>query len=268
MTHFDDEAARACIIYNRIAYRLLQGENLKEVIEQEARNTIYEKELYERPNCPADGYVVHTMKWVLYWLLTCETYRDVVVEATNLGGDSDTIAAIAGGLKGIEVGWNNLPREYEGRLKNKVELIELSHLLFFTRGYNTASIKDEKDYYILNLKRNTKTLIKLIEHQAPTSEQNELMNQIQKDIYLTRITFNEDDPKEKKSWLDMEIRYRRSRRLADLGAPSIIKQHELTWLYTMIHHFDLTLKKIKPRFSKEQLEELEALRQLEESMQD
>lgn len=201
MTHFDDEAAHTCIIYNRIAYRLLQGENLKEVIEQEARNTIYEKELYEKPNCPADGYVVHTMKWVLYWLLTCETYRDVVVEATNLGGDSDTIAAIAGGLKGIEVGWSNLPREYEGKLKNKAELIELSHLLFFTRGYNTASIKNEKDYYISNLKRNTRALIKLIEHQAPTSEQNELMNLIQKDIYLTRITFNEDDLKEKKSWL-------------------------------------------------------------------
>ena len=66
--------------------------------------------------------------------------------------------------------------------------------------------------------------------------------------------------------LDMEIRYRRSRRLINLGAPSIIKQHELTWLYIMIHHFDLTLKGIKPRFSKEQLEELEALRRLEESI--
>ena len=53
MTHFDDEAAHACIIYNRMAYRLLQGENLKEVIEQEVRNTLYEKDLYERPHCPS-----------------------------------------------------------------------------------------------------------------------------------------------------------------------------------------------------------------------
>jgi len=107
-----------------------------------------------------------------------------------------------------------------------------------------------------------------MEHQNPTSEQNALMNEIRKDIYLTRITFNGYDSKEKKSWLDMEMRYRRSKRLVDLGAPSIIKQHELTWLYIMIHHFDLTLKRVKPRFSKEQLEELEAWRQLEESMQD
>ena len=268
MTHFDDEAAHACIIYNRMAYRLLQGENLKEVIEQEVRNTLYEKDLYERPDCPADGYVVHTMKWVLYWLLTCETYRDVVVEATNLGGDSDTIAAIAGGLKGIEVGASNLPREYVKKLKQKDELIDLSNMLFATRGYNTASIKEKKDDYISNLERNTKTLSKIIDHQASIVEENELMNQIMKDMYLTKITFNHANPKMIESWLDMEVRYRRLRRLVDLGAPSMIKQHELTWFSTMIHHFDLTLQGIKPRFSKEQLEELEALRQLEESMKD
>ena len=76
------------------------------------------------------------------------------------------------------------------------------------------------------------------------------MNEIEKDIRLTKSTFNGNDSKKKKSWLDMEIRYRRSRRLADLGAPSIIKQHELTWLYIMIHHFDLTLKEVKPKIFK------------------
>ena len=220
------------------------------------------------PIVRADGYVVHTMKWVLYWLLTCETFRDVVVEATNIGGDSDTIAAIAGGLKGIEVGASNLPREYIKKLKQKDELIDLSNMLFATRGYNTASIKEKEDYYISNLERNAKTLSKIIDHQASIVEENELMNQIMKDMYLTKITFNHANPKMIKSWFDMEIRYRRLRRLVDLGAPSIIKQNELTWFSTMIHHFDLTLKGIKPRFSKEQLEELEALRQLEESMKD
>ena len=68
---------------------------------------------------------------------------------------------------------------------------------------NTASIKGEKSYYISNLKRNTKTLIKVIEleaSEASNDKQNELMNEIDKDIRLTKLTFNGDDSKKKKSW--------------------------------------------------------------------
>ena len=35
-----------------------------------------------------------------------------MIEATNMGGDSDTIAAIAGGLKGMEVGYSQLPNHF------------------------------------------------------------------------------------------------------------------------------------------------------------
>jgi ADP-ribosyl-[dinitrogen reductase] hydrolase len=116
MTHYDDQAAEACVIYNRIALRVLNGEELQASIEKEITNTIYEPILKSTPDCPPDGYVVHTMNWVIHWLLHYESFEDVIIEAANMGGDSDTIAAIAGGLKGIEVGYSHLPTRFTEKI--------------------------------------------------------------------------------------------------------------------------------------------------------
>lgn len=127
MTHYDPLADEACVIYNRIAFTVLHGKGLKEAIMDEIKGTRYESALTcEKPTCPPDGFVVHTMKWVLYWLLTSETYLNVVVGATNEGYDTDTVAAIAGGLAGLECGFEGLPSEYCETLLVKRDLEELS----------------------------------------------------------------------------------------------------------------------------------------------
>lgn len=130
MTHYDYKAAEACLIYNRIAHKVLHGGDLKGTVAQEVKGTIYETVLEgERPACLPDGYVVHTMHWVLYWLMNSETFFDVVVGAANEGEDSDTVAAIAGGLAGLAVGYKELPREYCEILLEKDTLVEISNLL-------------------------------------------------------------------------------------------------------------------------------------------
>ncbi|MFP5303967.1 ADP-ribosylglycohydrolase family protein, partial [Cobetia sp. SIMBA_158] len=43
MTHYDDLASEACVLYNRIAYRLLMNEELKSSILAEIKNTRYEE---------------------------------------------------------------------------------------------------------------------------------------------------------------------------------------------------------------------------------
>ena len=123
MTHYDKVAAEACLIYNRIAFKILHGIDLKVSIAEEVKGTIYESSLYgKKPICLPDGYVVHTMQWVLYWLLTSETFLDVVIGAANEGEDSDTIAAIAGGLAGLSCGYERLPDKYCKVLLVKEEL--------------------------------------------------------------------------------------------------------------------------------------------------
>ncbi|OQP08524.1 ADP-ribosyl-[dinitrogen reductase] hydrolase [Geobacillus sp. 47C-IIb] len=134
MTHHDSQAVEACLIYNRIASRLLHGEKLSAAIRQEVVHTRYEPLLTIEPACPPDGYVVHTMSWVLHWLWRCESFEDIVISAVNMGGDSDTIAAIAGGLKGLEVGYHQLPSRFIEKIVCADELEELAVQLVNIRG--------------------------------------------------------------------------------------------------------------------------------------
>ena len=134
MTHADERATEACLIYNRVAFRVLQGEPLAKAIRKEVEHTRYEPLLMVTPVYPPDGYVVHTMGWVLHWLLRCESFEDVVISAVNMGGDSDTIAAIAGGLKGLEVGYHQLPSRFTEKIVCADELEELAVQLVNIRG--------------------------------------------------------------------------------------------------------------------------------------
>lgn len=112
MTHYDPRCAEVCVMYNRIAYRLLQGEDLEESIKAEVAGSEYEEYIEAHPDCPPSGYIVHTFRWVLHILLHSSSFEEVVQKAVNLGGDSDTIGAIAGGLAGIYYGYEGIPAPY------------------------------------------------------------------------------------------------------------------------------------------------------------
>ncbi|TDK62149.1 ADP-ribosyl-[dinitrogen reductase] hydrolase [Bacillus salipaludis] len=136
MTHYDALTEEACVIYNRIAFQILQGKSLGEAITSEVKGTIYEEALKGKmPSCPPDGFVVNTMKWVLYWLLNEDTFLGVVIGAANEGYDSDTVAAIAGGLAGLHFGFEELPKDYCQVLLQKHELEQLAlGLYYFSKG--------------------------------------------------------------------------------------------------------------------------------------
>ncbi|OCA87639.1 ADP-ribosyl-[dinitrogen reductase] hydrolase [Bacillus sp. FJAT-27225] len=130
MTHYDELADETCIIYNRAAWRVLNGEDLKEAIKAEITGTRYEEVLNGAPpQCEQSGFVVDTMKWVLHWLLVSDSFAEAVIGAANEGYDTDTVAAIAGGLAGLACGFNALPDEYTSSLLNKEELDEISEKL-------------------------------------------------------------------------------------------------------------------------------------------
>ncbi|MGJ8539712.1 ADP-ribosylglycohydrolase family protein [Heyndrickxia coagulans] len=116
MTHYDDLASEACVIYNRIASRLMNGEALEPAIQVEINHTRYASSGVQQPECLPDGYDVHTMEWVFYWLLFSHSFEEVVTGAANMGNDSDTIAAIAGGLKGIEIGFRQIPYRFTDKI--------------------------------------------------------------------------------------------------------------------------------------------------------
>jgi ADP-ribosyl-[dinitrogen reductase] hydrolase len=56
------------------------------------------------------GYVNHTVPAAIFCWLRHEDVEQAVIAAVELGGDSDTVAAIAGGLVGASVGFAAIPR--------------------------------------------------------------------------------------------------------------------------------------------------------------
>ena len=60
----------------------------------------------------SSGYVVDTLEAALWCLLNTDTYESCVLKAVNLGGDTDTVAAVAGGLAGLFYGFDAIPQKW------------------------------------------------------------------------------------------------------------------------------------------------------------
>ena len=124
ITHAHNISKEICVKYIHIAKDILGGMNLKDAIKKETSNEFF-NELLEcnEENIRSDGFVVDSFKASLWCLLKTDSYKDCVLKAVNLGYDTDTTAAIAGGLAGIMYGYDNIPKDWIEKLQRK-ELIE------------------------------------------------------------------------------------------------------------------------------------------------
>lgn len=75
-----------------------------------------------RDDINSSGYVVDTLEAVVWCLVTTETFSECLIKAVNLGLDTDTIAALAGGLAGSYYGYDAIPEEWLIVLKKRQEL--------------------------------------------------------------------------------------------------------------------------------------------------
>lgn len=94
------------------AYLRLLDESFIELNEDEIKST---------------GYVVDTLEASLYCVLNTRNYEDAVLKAINLGGDTDTIAALTGSICGIIYTSRNIPKRWKDDLLKKEYLIDLSN---------------------------------------------------------------------------------------------------------------------------------------------
>ncbi len=77
----------------------------------------------ERSQIKSGGYVVDTLEAAIWCLLTTDSYKECVLKAVNLGDDTDTVAAVAGGLAGALYGYDTIPKEWVAATKRR-EYIE------------------------------------------------------------------------------------------------------------------------------------------------
>ena len=160
LTHSHPRSQMGCGIYALILMELCDGRGIAGIQagidrakESYEANPAFSKELgsYARilscasildfAKTPEDeirsgGYVVDTLEAALWCLLNTDNYRDCVLRAVNLGDDTDTVAAVAGGLAGCLYGIEGIPDGWLAGLRKAEDIEVLCRA--FVDSLNTA----------------------------------------------------------------------------------------------------------------------------------
>lgn len=149
ITHGHLRSQMACGIYISIALELLAGIEPKAAYLQglDKIQSLYSSGEYalEKPHFDrvfsgkiadipikeinSGGYVIDTLEASLWCFLNSSSYAQAVLQAVNLGGDTDTTAAVTGGLAGIYYGVEGIPSEWLDQIARKQDIIDLSSRL-------------------------------------------------------------------------------------------------------------------------------------------
>ena len=71
------------------------------------------------------GYVVETLEAVVWTLITTGSFEEALLKVVNLGQDTDTTGAIAGGLAALYYGFDAIPAEWIDAIQKKEWIGEL-----------------------------------------------------------------------------------------------------------------------------------------------
>ena len=113
------------LIQNRLHYQpdyvLIDLQNCLSPIERQELELILNAP--QRKNPQGTGYVVDAFWSAIHALESQNNFADVIRSAIAFGNDTDTTAAIAGGLAGLKYGFDDLPEEWIVHLRGK-EIVE------------------------------------------------------------------------------------------------------------------------------------------------
>ena len=133
LTHAHEISKAACRVYVFVARQLLQGKTLEEIykcfgMKQSMFDRLPLLKDLTRDEIKSTGYVVDTLEAALWCNLKSSSYRECILLAVNLGDDTDTVAAVAGGLAGIIYGVGGergIPEEWINQLARKEWIADL-----------------------------------------------------------------------------------------------------------------------------------------------
>lgn len=131
ITHAHSISKNACIQYVRIAQNLLNGIEVNEAIDKGMGFKLRIKD-YTEDNIFSDGYVISTLWAALWAVATTNSYEECILKAINLGNDTDTVGAVAGGLAGIIYGYEGIPQKWIDNLQAK-DVIDKYMLIDYDR---------------------------------------------------------------------------------------------------------------------------------------
>lgn len=150
LTHRHIRAAMSCMIYLKLAEKLLEGKNkidayiemrreisdfwseiefaeeervhFERVIQNDIRETKIE-------DLKTGGYVIEVLESSIWFFLNKDSFEETILSIINLGHDTDTSAAIAGGLAGIYYELKGIPQSWVTSIARIDDIVELGNRL-------------------------------------------------------------------------------------------------------------------------------------------
>ena len=155
LTHGHEINQVGCKIYFDFMKRIFDGDKLEDIY-NDIKNKDYTKfysresvDCYKRilnndiknlniNDIKSSGFVVSTLEACIWCLLNSTDYQSAVLEAVNLGDDTDTVAAITGSLAGAY--YNDVPQKWVDKIRNKelADNIFSKYYVCFNDDYNNA----------------------------------------------------------------------------------------------------------------------------------
>ena len=149
ITHAHVRSVMACFYYLEFAKKILEGKDKFQVyLELQREITTYFENLeinpleiqkfnrllkeditnIEEENINSSGYVIDTLEASIWCILTTSSYKEAVLKSVNLGHDTDTTAAVTGGLAGLIYGVDSIPKEWIKVVARKKCIVNLCEL--------------------------------------------------------------------------------------------------------------------------------------------
>jgi ADP-ribosyl-[dinitrogen reductase] hydrolase len=118
-THFDAEAWTSDVALCLVLAALLEG--------GEPRAALGRR---DDEGLGTSGYVLHTLEGAAWLLVASPSFEAMLVRGVNLGGDADTLGAVAGALGGAHWGASAIPARWLSALQGRAELEALAEQLY------------------------------------------------------------------------------------------------------------------------------------------
>ena len=149
LTHAHVRSVMACFYYLEFAKKILEGKDKfqayaelqSEMLHYFEKHLIDTNEIqklsmlltedistFNEAGIQSSGYVIYTLEASIWCILTTSNYKEAVLKAVNLGDDTDTTAAVTGGLAGLIYSIEAIPKEWLQMVARKNDIVTLSEL--------------------------------------------------------------------------------------------------------------------------------------------
>ena len=122
-THGSAECLQCAALLGELLARSIQGEP----VWQELNQQLAQEPLITISN---SGRAKDTLRAAMWSVATTNSFELAVCKAVNLGGDADTIGAVAGQIAGSIYGLSGIPERYKQGLHDYARLVNLAEMLF------------------------------------------------------------------------------------------------------------------------------------------